>query len=45
MTLTLDGPVVEKDDGYFVDGVVELKANSEMEVYTKDATEDESNFN
>ena len=35
VTLTIDGPVVEKDEGYFVDGVVEMKANSEMNVATK----------
>ena len=35
ISLTFDGPVVEKEDGYFVEGVVELKANSEMTVVTK----------
>ncbi len=35
ITLTIEGGVVEKEDGYFVDGIVELKANSEMDVYTK----------
>lgn len=35
VTLTLEGPVIEKEEGYFVDGVVELKANSEMNVMTK----------
>lgn len=33
--LTIEGPVVEKEEGYFVEGVVELKANSEMNVVTK----------
>ena len=35
VTLTIEGPVVEKEEGYFVDGVVEMKANSEMTVATK----------
>lgn len=35
ITLTLEGPVVEKEEGYFVEGVVELKTNSEMNVFTK----------
>ena len=33
--LTIEGPVIEKEEGYFVEGVVELKANSEMNVVTK----------
>ncbi|KAF5081100.1 hypothetical protein DSECCO2_112750 [anaerobic digester metagenome] len=33
--MTIDGSVIEKEDGYFVDGVVELKVNSEMDVFTK----------
>lgn len=33
--LTIDCAMVEKDEGYFVDGVVEMKANSEMNVMTK----------
>ena len=35
ITLTMESPVVEKEEGYFVDGVVELKVNSEMTVITK----------
>lgn len=35
VTLTISGPVVEKEEGYFVEGVVEMKANSEMNVVTK----------
>ena len=35
VTLTLEGNIIEKEDGYFAEGTVELKANSEMEVYTK----------
>ena len=35
ITLTMESPVVEKGEGYFVDGVVELKVNSEMTVITK----------
>lgn len=33
--LTMEGPVIEKEDGYFVDGVVELKANSDFKMQTK----------
>ena len=35
ITLVMEGPVVEKEEGYFVEGVVELKTNSEMNVVTK----------
>lgn len=35
VTLTIEGPVIEKEEGYFVEGVVEMKANSEMNVVTK----------
>lgn len=35
ITLTIAGNVIEKEDGYFAEGTVELKANSEMNVYTK----------
>lgn len=35
ITLTLRGPVLEKDKGYFVSGSMELKTNSEFPVYTK----------
>ena len=35
VSLTIEGPVVEKEEGYFVEGVVELKTNSEMNVVTK----------
>ena len=35
ITLMIEGPVVEKEEGYFVEGVVELKTNSEMNVVTK----------
>lgn len=35
ITLTIEGPVIEKEEGYFVEGVVEMKANSEMNVVTK----------
>lgn len=35
VTLTIEGPVVEKEEGYFVEGIVEMKANSEMNVITK----------
>ena len=33
--LTIESPVVEKEEGYFVEGVVELKTNSEMNTVTK----------
>lgn len=35
ISLTIEGPVVEKEEGYFVEGVVELKTNSEMNTVTK----------
>ena len=35
VNLTLEGPVMEKAEGYFVEGIVELKVNSEMDVVTK----------
>lgn len=35
VTMTIEGSVIEKEDGYFVDGVVELKVNSEMDAFTK----------
>ena len=35
VTLTIEGPVIEKEEGYFVEGIVEMKANSEMNVGTK----------
>ena len=35
VSLTIEGPVVEKEEGYFVEGVVELKTNSEMNTVTK----------
>lgn len=35
VTMTIEGSVIEKEDGYFVDGVVELKVNSEMDSFTK----------
>ena len=35
ISLTMEGPVVEKEEGYFVEGVVELKTNSEMNTVTK----------
>jgi len=35
VTLTIEGAVVEKEEAYYASGVVELKANSEMLVYTK----------
>lgn len=35
VTLTIEGPVLEKDEGYFIGGVVELKVNSEMNTVTK----------
>ncbi len=35
VTLTLEGNIIEKEDGYFADGVVEIKANAEMEIFTK----------
>lgn len=35
VNLTIEGPVIEKEEGYFVEGVVELKANSEMNTVTK----------
>lgn len=35
VTMTIESSVIEKDDGYFVDGVVELKINSEMDAFTK----------
>ena len=33
--LTIEGPVIEKEEGYFIEGVVELKTNSEMNTVTK----------
>lgn len=35
VTLTIEGPVLEKDRGYFASGTLELKTNSEFPVYTK----------
>lgn len=35
VTMTIEGSVIEKENGYFVDGVVELKVNSEMNTVTK----------
>ena len=35
VTLTIEGPVIEKEEGYFAEGIVEMKANSEMNVATK----------
>lgn len=35
VTLTIQGDIVEKEDGYFAQGKVEIKGNSEMQVYTK----------
>ena len=35
INLTIEGPVVEKEEGYFVEGVVELKTNSKMNTVTK----------
>ena len=35
ISLTIEGPVIEKEEGYFVDGIVELKTNSEMNTVTK----------
>lgn len=35
ISLIIEGPVIEKEEGYFVEGVVELKVNSEMNVVTK----------
>ena len=35
ISLTIEGPVVEKEEGYFVEGIVELKTNSEMNTVTK----------
>ncbi|WMI81529.1 DUF4330 family protein [Anaerotignum sp. MB30-C6] len=35
VTMTIEGSVIEKEDGYFVDGVVELKVNSETNAFTK----------
>lgn len=35
VTLTIEGPVVEKEIGYFVGDVVELKVNSDMKIVTK----------
>ncbi|WP_405727230.1 DUF4330 family protein [Anaerotignum sp.] len=35
ISLTIEGPVMEKEEGYFVEGVVELKTNSEMNTVTK----------
>ena len=33
--VTVKAPILEKDDGYFVSGVVELKRNGKTDVYTK----------
>ena len=33
--LTIEGPVIEKEEGYFVEGIVELKTISEMNTVTK----------
>lgn len=35
VTLTMESPVIEKEEGYFAEGVVELKINSEMNTVTK----------
>ncbi len=35
ISLTIEGPVIEKEEGYFVEGIVELKTNSEMNTVTK----------
>lgn len=35
VTLRIAGAVIEKEEGYFVDGVAELKVNSEMNTFTK----------
>ena len=35
ISLTIEGPVMEKEEGYFVEGIVELKTNSEMNTVTK----------
>ena len=33
--LTIEGPVIEKEEGYFAEGLVELKANSDFKIQTK----------
>lgn len=35
VTLTLESDIIEKEDGYFASGSVELKGNSIMRVFTK----------
>lgn len=35
VTMTIRGPILEKDTGYYASGVFELKTNSEFPVYTK----------
>lgn len=35
VTLVVEGDILEKDEGYFAQGVTELKINSEMNFYTK----------
>lgn len=35
ISLTIESPVIEKEEGYFVEGIVELKTNSEMNTVTK----------
>lgn len=33
--LTIEGPILDKEKGYFVDGKVELKRNSSLNIYSK----------
>ncbi len=35
VTVTLESEIIEKEDGYFASGSVELKGNSMMKVFTK----------
>lgn len=35
VTLTLSGPILNKEKGYFISGTMELKLNSEFPVFTK----------
>ncbi len=35
VTLIIEGDILEKEEGYFAQGVTELKINSEMNIYTK----------
>lgn len=45
VTLTLEGNIIEKEDGYFAEGTVELKVNPKWKFIRNMRNQDESNFN